>query len=827
MSGCVEKSVRSVQRYAFFACCVLSFLQFLPGDAEAARSWHEETPPIQTLVTNCSVYGQTYNEPGAAAYVGYYADPDAGDPQTNVLYQVHIVVKGMGLPCTGGQFASIEIALPPNTSIDTSSVPIQCYRNGQAYTSGCPQSLQSSALHSDTWFIPSPDAPYHVWELAQGRTWEFQIPVRSTSVLSNATLQGYVGLLYDIACNATTCWPTTGTINEWMNPNPKMQMSVFAAPVASLSIETGKTVMENAGSVSLTVTRSGSSAGTVTAAYSTVANGNATEGVDYSGVSGVLTWASGDLSAKTITIPIINDAVVEGNESFSVVLGNPTGGAILGNSTGRITIIDDDVAPTPGLISFAKSDYRIAESANLVTLKVNRKGGSSGEVRVNYATANGSATAGQDYRADSGVLIWYDGETFEYSIPITLYPDSLFEANENFTVSLSSPTGGATLAEGIPTATVTIIDDDAPSTLEMRVKESVGTLSLPVNNPTGSSMTSLSYQTHDETAMAGTDYTATSGTLTWVEGNSSIKYINIPILNNNEQQGDRTFTLSVTRNGTTATGRIVITDDDAAVSLSGLNQPYDGTQKSVTCATIPDGLPTTITYSDLGTGTGRTNVGSYGVYCQSTDPNYAGSTSGILKIYPPEQTIAFGNNPGPLNYFHNGTFVVSATGGPSLNPVVFSSKTPGICTTGGAATVSMLSAGVCTVAANQAGNSGYQAALEVTQDIVIYATVPPAPLLDRVVATDNSMTLYFTVSSSTGGTPLTGYTATCIPTQGGNPVSQQGNGSPITISGLGKGTRYDCSVKAANSVGASASSSSISKVAMRSGITPIIMLLMD
>ncbi len=106
-------------------------------------------------------------------------------------------------------------------------------------------------------------------------------------------------------------------------------------------------VSEGAGSATITVTRIGGSAGAVGVSFAT-SNGTATAGSDYTTATGTLSWADGDASAKTFTVPIIDDTIVEGNETVNLTLSNPTGGATLGApATAVLTIIDNDAAIAP------------------------------------------------------------------------------------------------------------------------------------------------------------------------------------------------------------------------------------------------------------------------------------------------------------------------------------------------------------------------------------------------------------------------------------------------------------------------------------------------
>jgi hypothetical protein len=82
-------------------------------------------------------------------------------------------------------------------------------------------------------------------------------------------------------------------------------------------------------------------------------------------------------------------------------------------------------------------------------------------VSVDYATSNGTAADGSDYTATSGTLTWDDGDDEMKSFDVSITNDTVHEDEENFSVTLSNPAGGAAL--GSPNgATVTIQDDDVP-----------------------------------------------------------------------------------------------------------------------------------------------------------------------------------------------------------------------------------------------------------------------------------------------------------------------------------------------------------------------------
>ncbi|MFN2502349.1 MAG: choice-of-anchor L domain-containing protein [Pyrinomonadaceae bacterium] len=123
--------------------------------------------------------------------------------------------------------------------------------------------------------------------------------------------------------------------------------------------------------------------------------------------------------------------------------------------------------PAAGQFQLSAANYNITEGnagTSTQTVTVNRVGGTSGPVTLNYALTNGSATggascgAGIDYVNTPGTISFADGQVSQ-TFNVTICGDLLVEQNETINVTLSNPTNGATL--GTPsTGTITIINDD-------------------------------------------------------------------------------------------------------------------------------------------------------------------------------------------------------------------------------------------------------------------------------------------------------------------------------------------------------------------------------
>ena len=89
------------------------------------------------------------------------------------------------------------------------------------------------------------------------------------------------------------------------------------------------------------------------------------------------------------------------------------------------------------------------------------------------------------------------------------------------------------------------------------------------------------------------------------------------------------------------------------------------------------------------------------------------------------------------------------------------------------------------------------------------ATVPAAPTGVTATAAPTQASLAFTAPADTGGSPITGYQASCTPQGGGTAVTATGAASPIVVAGLTNGTTYDCTVAAVNAVGTGAASAPV------------------
>ena len=309
--------------------------------------------------------------------------------------------------------------------------------------------------------------------------------------------------------------------------------TIRADPAPSLRIGDATPVAEGDEAV-FTVTLTPPNEQVVTVDYTTT-DGTAVADEDYSATSGTLRFAPGDTS-KTIRVPTLRDAVAEPVETFTVVLSNPSGTNVV-HDTGGGTITDEGL---PGLsIADAPTVAEGGEAVFSVTLNP----ASSQVVTVAYATQDGTAVTDSDYTATSGTLRFEPGETIQ-NIQVATLRDAIAEPSESFTVELSDPVGTAiTNSTGVGT----IAADAMPAlsiTDAVPVAEGGEATFMVSLSPASSELVTVAYATQDGTAVADSDYTATSGTLRFEPG-ETIQNIQVATLRDAIAEPSESFTVEL------------------------------------------------------------------------------------------------------------------------------------------------------------------------------------------------------------------------------------------------------------------------------------------
>ena len=272
----------------------------------------------------------------------------------------------------------------------------------------------------------------------------------------------------------------------------------------------------------------------VSVTYTTM-DGTAVADADYTPVTGTLRFEPRE-TTKTIRVPVLLDTMTEQSETFTVELSNP-GGSTLADPIGVGTIRAD---PAPGLrIGDATPVAEGDEAVFTVTLTPPNEQ----VVTVDYTTTDGTAVADEDYSATSGTLRFEPGETIQ-NIQVATLRDAIAEPSESFTVELSDPVGTAiTNSTGVGT----IAADAMPAlsiTDAVPVAEGGEATFMVSLSPASSELVTIAYATQDGTAVAGSDYTAASGTLQFDPGMTS-HTIRVAVLNDTAVEPTETFAVEL------------------------------------------------------------------------------------------------------------------------------------------------------------------------------------------------------------------------------------------------------------------------------------------
>jgi Calx-beta domain/FG-GAP-like repeat/Bacterial Ig domain/TLD len=344
-------------------------------------------------------------------------------------------------------------------------------------------------------------------------------------------------------------------------------------PLPSVVISSASLTEGNGGPSNMvfTVTRQGQQLGQPGRVDYATVNGTAVAGEDYVATSGTLLFAANE-TTKLIVVAINGDLVAEPNEFFSVQLSNPANVTIQ-SGVGQGTIVDDD-RPRLSIddVSLAEGDAGTTDAVFTVSL-VNPL---TQTVTVNFATANGSAQAGIDYVAASGTLTFLAGGAASQTISVVINGDTVFEPNETFFIFLTSATNAVIAdAQGVGT----IINDEIVGAFSIAdaslVEGNAGTTGMLFTvrreGALADQSSTVSFNTVNGTATAGSDYATTSGTLTFGPG-ETIKQFFVPVHGDLLVEGNETFlvNLSNATNATIADAQAIgtIVNDDGSPMLA-------------------------------------------------------------------------------------------------------------------------------------------------------------------------------------------------------------------------------------------------------------------
>ncbi|MES1216787.1 MAG: Calx-beta domain-containing protein [Bacteroidota bacterium] len=315
---------------------------------------------------------------------------------------------------------------------------------------------------------------------------------------------------------------------------------------------------------------------TVSLNYATQ-DSTATAGEDYLGLSGVLTFASGD-TIEYIPVTIKGDLFNEPNEILNINLSNPVNCLIGTNTRGRVTIVSDD--PLPQVLftntSVAEGNNEQFNTQNF-TARLNKS--YPLPVTVNYQTQDSTATAGSDYQSSSGTLTFQPGDTLA-TIRIPVYGDKVTEPNEIIKLFFTDAVNATVSANAFR---ITITNDDAlPGVVFASTSVAEGNndqfnsigFTVRLNRSYPLPVT-VDYTTLDSTATNGIDYQPVNGTLTFLPGDT-LETITIPVLGDRIVEPNEIIKLQFSNAVNTTVSanayRITLTNDDSypAINISNI-----------------------------------------------------------------------------------------------------------------------------------------------------------------------------------------------------------------------------------------------------------------
>jgi hypothetical protein len=473
--------------------------------------------------------GATFTwSPNAFLNSSTVANPMASPP-TTTTYTLSTTLNG----CTRTDQVTVvvNVALNPNANA------------GAAQTVCAGQSIQIGGNPTS-----SSSGVTYVWSPANSL---------SNAYVANPTAYPTTNTTYSVlVTNASGCTATSSAA---------ITLTTCAQPALTIN---SITVNENAGTATLQICTSSTSTSPITVTYTTT-NSSAVSGSDYTTTTGTATIPAGQ-TCVNVTVPLIDDFINEPTETLNVILSNPSG-ATINNGTGVITILDNDIAPTPTL---SINDVVVTEGTNpTATLQICASGTSTSPMTVTYTTSNGSATSGSDYTTTTGTATIPAGQTC-VTVTVPIVDDNNPETTETFNVILSNPSG-TTISDGV--GIVTILDTDSTPTPTLSINDVIvtegtnptATLQICASSTSTSPIT-VTYTTSNGSATSGSDYTTTTATATIPAGQTCVN-VTVPIIDDNNPESTETFNVILSNpSGATindGTGVVTILDTDSAGAI--------------------------------------------------------------------------------------------------------------------------------------------------------------------------------------------------------------------------------------------------------------------
>lgn len=374
--------------------------------------------------------------------------------------------------------------------------------------------------------------------------------------------------------------------------------------------------------------------------------GTAANPADYTLGATSVTFPDGNGANQTVTVTIVDDAIVEANETVDFEISNPSGGAIIGTTNqSTLTITDNDQSN----VAFANASQTVNEGVGNVNVDITLdKANADNDVTVEVHAIGGSATEGSDYTyAAFQTVTFVAGSNTTQTVTFPVTDDAIVEGDENIVFELQNAVN-ATIAA--PTQhDVTIADNDRTVSFSVatdQVNENGTSIDVTVNidTPDPSNPTSVDVVLTGGTATESADFTyASTQTVTFPAGDGTPQVITIPILDDTDVEGTEVIELSLANTtngaqvGTPGLIAIDIIDDDIpTVEFVTISQTINENGGSITAEVAlnqPD--PDNDITLDVIVSGGTATIGSDFTYTSPTSITFsAGSTNNQVLLIP-------------------------------------------------------------------------------------------------------------------------------------------------------------------------------------------------
>ena len=386
---------------------------------------------------------------------------------------------------------AIEIVNPTTLPIDLSTYQLNLYSNGSA-TPTSSFALSGLLAPNDVYVVANSQADPQILAQADATSGTVNFNGDDAFELYNGLGVYQVDVIGEIGVLPTGSWPvdTGSTANhtlvrkvgiqmgqmnwtigatEWdaygVNDFSHLGSHTFTSCNASTNpdiyfLQTTSNQNENAGTVSFAIGISNSN--NASTSFDVTAIPGTAGASDYTFSPTTLTFAANAVSPINVSVGIVDDAITESTETFTLHISNATNGASVSIADLVVSIIDND-ATTP-TVSFHSIPSSYNENAGTFQLQVDIANANSNPTSVDLGlnAPTTTATPVQDFSFTAGTLTFPASSLTPLTSAVNIVDDNTFEGNEVMGFKLSNPTNGSTIG-GSNTMDITIIDNDPNS----------------------------------------------------------------------------------------------------------------------------------------------------------------------------------------------------------------------------------------------------------------------------------------------------------------------------------------------------------------------------